>query len=378
MLQWISSAAKRSSLNVTTKKAEETTPATANTTSESASSDAEPTLLSVEPNVAETSTVTSVDASSVSDVAPASKPTATASTPNLVSNRGHEGQSSSSALPAKNPWRISWRAVAPFPSKDAHRASHKPALSAVQEHEKKLVAAEEHIVAEVKASRSEKRAKKSAWIVRSLIVGSPGAAPKDKPKVVPKAKVEKVKSELMNPKSANRLIAQLRALPSSDSADVPSKEKPSVTTPAGPIHAVCLAYTDAEAHERFFSRLAENPDGLPDEPVEEITLQRTLSIQSAVVQIASITTASIAQLTSLFSELHVVDLITSPGLGLGQSADKPGVLAGAIPSAEAVIEGVQEITPQLMALGYATGKAILPDHSSTCCCTYRIPRSLSA
>jgi len=49
-------------------------------------------------------------------------------------------------------------------------------------------------------------------------------------------------------------------------------------------------------------------------------------------------------------------------LGLGQAGDESGLLAGALPTAETVMNGIVQITPQLMALGYATGKTIIPDH----------------
>jgi hypothetical protein len=65
----------------------------------------------------------------------------------------------------------------------------------------------------------------------------------------------------------------------------------------------------------------------------------------------------------MFKEMHVIDLVTSPDLGLGQPGNGEGVLAGAVPTAETVLQGVKQITPQLMALGYATGKVISTDHS---------------
>ncbi|KAG6805663.1 hypothetical protein H0H92_014527, partial [Tricholoma furcatifolium] len=60
--------------------------------------------------------------------------------------------------------------------------------------------------------------------------------------------------------------------------------------------------------------------------------------------------------------MNIVSLFTAPGLGIGQPGDGEGVLAGAVPTAETVINGFEQITPQLMALGYATGKSIMVDH----------------
>jgi len=66
--------------------------------------------------------------------------------------------------------------------------------------------------------------------------------------------------------------------------------------------------------------------------------------------------------TDALQNLHVVSLFTAPNLGLGQPGDGQGLLAGAIPTAETVINGVEQMTPQLMALSYATGLPAFPDH----------------
>jgi len=73
--------------------------------------------------------------------------------------------------------------------------------------------------------------------------------------------------------------------------------------------------------------------------------------------------ASVDTVSALFKEMHIINLINAPDFGLGQPGDGEGLLAGALPTAKTVIEGAQLITPQLMALGYATGKAVLPDHT---------------
>lgn len=72
------------------------------------------------------------------------------------------------------------------------------------------------------------------------------------------------------------------------------------------------------------------------------------------------------KVAALFNDMHIIDLVNAPDfVGLGQPGDGPGMLSGTLPTAECVIEGVERITPELMALGFATGKAILPDHSGT-------------
>lgn len=188
------------------------------------------------------------------------------------------------------------------------------------------------------ARSADKAAEKNALAVQRLIVGSSSISPSGaKAPPVSHTQLTKIKSELMQPKAANRLIAKLRALPMPDLPEDKQEDEDKAPAKArGPIHAVCLEDTDSTAKERTFTKL----------------------------DAASVATASLAALTSLISETHIVDLLTAPDFGLGQPGNGKGLLAGAIPTAETVIEGAQRITPQLMALGYATDRALaMPDHS---------------
>ncbi|KAJ7218072.1 hypothetical protein GGX14DRAFT_495499 [Mycena pura] len=235
--------------------------------------------------------------------------------------------------------RISFRPFAPA-------AKHKPALSEAEEHEKKANAADAFTKRWMKplSFNSDKRAKESALIVRALIVG-PSSNDYAKPrlgKVVARPQLSKVKSELMQPNSANRVIVQLRSLPVTEETAESGQDTGS--GPNGPIHAVCLAYPDAEEHELHFSKL--HPD------MQDESSKLMLNVASAPLD----------KLAIMFNEMHIVDLISAPDLGFGQAEDGKGLLAGSIPTAATVINGFEQITPQLMALGYATGKAILPDH----------------
>ncbi|KAH8083776.1 hypothetical protein BXZ70DRAFT_900614 [Cristinia sonorae] len=254
--------------------------------------------------------------------------------------------------------RFAWRSSLSFfggDKREGHK-DHKAQLSAIQEHKKAQQAAAEHDVYALKLSRSERKAKASAQVVRSLIVGPSSIKPSQmKAKPVSKRKIEQVKSELIHKKSANRVIAQLRAMPASD-------QETGVSTVIHPIHAVCLAYTDLDAHERHFARLNEDANGA-DGDDSELTKERSFSIAAAVTSVADVTNASISRVTAMFTDLHVVSLVATPDLGLGQPGEGPGLLRGALPPAETVLEGVQQVTPQLLALGYATGKAIYPDHA---------------
>ncbi|KAJ7045512.1 hypothetical protein C8F04DRAFT_940323 [Mycena alexandri] len=191
------------------------------------------------------------------------------------------------------------------------------------------------------SSNSDKRAKESALILRTLIVGASSndyATPK-LTKAVAKPQLSKVKSQLMQPNSANRVIAQLRTLPVLD--DAANGKAPPLSAP---IHAVCLALPDAEEHDVHFAQLTPDAD---------VTSSKF---------VPNVAAASLDRLTRTFSEMHIVDLISAPDLGLGQPGDGKGLLAGALPTAETVITGIEQVTPQLMALGYATGRAVLPDH----------------
>ncbi|KAF8070180.1 hypothetical protein FPV67DRAFT_1005656 [Lyophyllum atratum] len=224
---------------------------------------------------------------------------------------------------------------------------HKLALSAVQEHEKKAhaVAAFSKRAAKPRLSSSDKLAKKSALVVRSLIIGPSAASPKVTPANA-KPQLSKIKSQLMKPKSANKLIAELRALPVSNElagGKGTSAATAHLATPQGPIHAVCLEHPDAEVDKLHFATLNQ---------ISEENVQTSLFGGSA----------SIDQVTAMFSQMNIVSLVRSPDLGLGQPGDGDGLLAGAVPTAETVLKGIEQITPQLMALGYATGRAVLPDH----------------
>ena len=180
-----------------------------------------------------------------------------------------------------------------------------------------------------------------------------------------------MKAQLARPKTAGKVIAQLRQLSSSDEPVVVGTGAHGETLtalPKGPIHAVCLPCTDAEAQDRHFARLATDRTTSGSGAAQE-GATRSVSVhlhtQSTETEICSVANASITSLKTVFSEVNLVSLVTTPDLGLGGPPDGPGILSGALPSAQAIIEGVEQITPQLMALGYATGKAVMPDPAGT-------------
>ena len=269
--------------------------------------------------------------------------------------------------------RFSWRVlVEPRNSRD-----RKPTLPPPREEAAKEAAArQEYVEHKILRSRSEKRARESALVVRELIVGpfaTPSAAlPKSSKVAITAAsssaqtqKVQKVKAQLLEPKQAKKVIAHLRQLPSSDVPVVvgrTSSGEEIKALPHGPIHAVCLPYTDTEAHEKHFAQLDTVEAAIPSPKASPRPVSRSLDLANAVSGITSVTATSLDKLKHVFKDINVVSLLSVPNWGLGQAGDQPGILAGAVPSAKAIVEGVEEITPQLMAMGYATGRAILPSH----------------
>ncbi|KAF8502178.1 hypothetical protein F5888DRAFT_1175534 [Russula emetica] len=153
------------------------------------------------------------------------------------------------------------------------------------------------------------------------------------------AQLKNVKAQLLKPKTANKVIAQLKALPAfSNSASHASE----------PIQAVCLPYSDEEADAKRFGTLRN----VKPPPTTTTHTHSTSPKEKAPID----------AITDAFKNLHIVSLFTAPDLGLGESGDGEGILAGALPSAETVLNGFTQITPQLMALGYTAGKSFAPNH----------------
>ncbi|KAI0630164.1 hypothetical protein C8Q77DRAFT_1039831, partial [Trametes polyzona] len=280
---------------------------------------------------------------------------------------------------ARSQKRFSWRSLVHPKGVQDHKPSLPPPL---EEASKEVAVRQEYIERRMVRTRSEKRAHASALVVRDLIVGPfalPTAAPPKSAKVSASAvsslqKMQRVKAQLLEPKAAQKVITQLRQLPTSDVPIVIGKTsagEPVKSLPKGPIHAVCLPYCDAEANEKRFSRLGKlerAPMRAHKAPPNASSKAEERSLDTSVVSraaegIASVTATSLETLREVLSDLDVMSLITAPDLGLGQPINSPGLFSGALPSTDAIVEGIEEMTPQLMALGYATGQSILPSHA---------------
>ncbi|TFK20973.1 hypothetical protein FA15DRAFT_673013 [Coprinopsis marcescibilis] len=244
----------------------------------------------------------------------------------IVTNESHLNSSEKTAVavqtpgkpPQSNPKRVSFRQAFSFP---------RTPTSATDASNQRMP----------RISRSDKRAQKNALRLKSLITGeNPPLAPKVTP-VVAKAHMDKLKTQLAQPKSANKLIAELRRLPGGDGSN-PIDSGDGVRD--GPIHAVCLAHTDAEEDTLHFAKLS--------------TPASAIGVQSL---------SASEQINAIINEINIIDLIQAPDLGLGQPGDGKGLLAGAVPTAETVMNGAKQITPHLMTLGYTAGRYLVPDHS---------------
>lgn len=213
-----------------------------------------------------------------------------------------------------------------------HTQSHM--LSKATEKEKR--ASKAFTVRALQSKTSDRRTRDTAVMIRSVIVGdhekTDGGAKKSKPLSV--SDLARVKAQLLDPKSARKIVDHLHTMSAS------LTDTGSVNT--GPIHAVCLDAIDKEIHEQHF------------------------------VQLGSVATATATTICDALANVHLVNLLTAPDMGFGAPASSPGLLAGAVPSAETIIDGLQQITPQLLALGYASSKAILPDHKGVIVPTDRL------
>lgn len=235
--------------------------------------------------------------------------------------------------------------------------------------------------------RDAKKVDKTAFALRNLILGPIIAAPEpstSKPKN-PAVKVKPVGQEtlarangqLLAPKQANKVIAKLRTLPVPEAPELPGAQyldHKAHSHAEGPIHAVCLDCTESEADKFHFAQLAAAPEvnvrtfKRPSSPsrAREAPPSPSPAPASSELKLGeqySIASADLSTLVPMLQSLRLITLVSSPDFGFGQPVGGDGPLAGAVPSAGVFGNGLQEITGQLLALGFATSKAVFPDHS---------------
>ncbi|KAG9079081.1 hypothetical protein FS749_008850 [Ceratobasidium sp. UAMH 11750] len=131
-----------------------------------------------------------------------------------------------------------------------------------------------------------------------------------------------------------------------------------------PIHGCCLDLTDEEAEEKHFSKL---------------TGAGPIMGNASTGANANIGSADLSSLIPVLKDMRLVNLqtspdmssvnaaslsadLTAPDLGFGQPADKNGPLAGSVPSAGSLVDGMEKVGQTLMSLGFATTAAVLPSH----------------
>ncbi|VDB95952.1 unnamed protein product [Peniophora sp. CBMAI 1063] len=244
------------------------------------------------------------------------------------------------------PRRWSIQNLVKYPRKATQDVPH--TIEELDKREQAAAQAAEHVAHAPKLTSSDRRALHHANVVRALIIGPEGITPAPSKAAISKSDVNKTKAALLQPKEANKVIARLRDLPPAESS-----------TSIAPIHAVCLSLPEAEADKQHFQRLKS--DTTP--PTVQLVRTRDINAEPPAPPILNVATATLESVSDAFRDLNLVSLVTTPDFGLGGPADGPGILSGALPSAEAVVNGIVQITPQLMSLGYATGKAIVPNHT---------------
>lgn len=248
--------------------------------------------------------------------------------------------------PANPARRWSVQNLVKYPRKATYEVPH--TVEELDKREQAAAKAADHVAHAPKLSSSDRRALRHANVVRALIIGPEGISPAPSKAAVSKSDVNKTKAALLQPKDANKIIARLRDLPPAESS-----------TSTAPIHAVCLSLPEAEADKQHFQRLKS--DTTP--PTVQLICSRDVNSEPLAPPILNVATATLESVSDAFRDLNLISLVTTPDFGLGGPADGPGILSGALPSAEAVVNGIVQITPQLMSLGYATGKAIVPNHA---------------
>ncbi|KZT62059.1 hypothetical protein CALCODRAFT_463516 [Calocera cornea HHB12733] len=204
-------------------------------------------------------------------------------------------------------------------------------------------------------SRVERRAYFAAVRIRTFIVGASALAGSSS-RQLSKSDMKKLRASLEKPEEAKRIIAHLRTLPSHPDHDKLSAVAGKPSLPAPPLHAACLSVTDEQAEAMHFSKLvAVNP--LNTAPPAASTSNKASTPHTTTRPKSAIA------LESALGSMNLVSLIAAPDLGLGHPASDPGIFSGAVPSAQEIGNGVEEVGRTLLALGFAGSGMVWPDHT---------------
>jgi hypothetical protein len=279
--------------------------------------------------------------------------------------------------PPRRTRRLSFQSFSFGQSKNKHSAEHISHAKQVKKEEAVEEALKER---KLVLTREGRKIDKAAAALATIILGpvymiastaasvttsSKKPIQPPRPKPARPQTIQKVQNQLLTPRQANKVIAKLRTIdPAEESPNPPPHKHPQLqhlhTHRAGerPIHAVCLDCTDEEADEYHFSKLATT---------SEVEMRNSRKHPAPVPPPkpgeTSFAFADITTIVPVLRSMKLVTLVTAPDLGFGQPPDSPGLLAGSVPSAQAFAEGLQEMTGQLMALGFATSKVVFPSHT---------------
>ena len=279
--------------------------------------------------------------------------------------------------PPRRTRRLSFQSFSFGQSKNKHPAEH---ISHAKQVEKQEAAEEALKERKLVSTRDGRKVDKAAATLANIILGpvhmvaSTAASVTTytknpmqfgKPKPAGPQTIQKVQNQLLTPKQANKVIAKLRTIdPAEESPDTPPHKHPQLQHThkhrpgERPIHAVCLDCTDGEADEYHFSKLATTREVEMRNSRKHPALAPSPESGETSFAFADITT-----IVPVLRSMKLVTLVTAPDLGFGQPPDSPGLLAGSVPSVQAFAGGLQEMTGQLMALGFATSKVVFPNHA---------------
>jgi hypothetical protein len=279
--------------------------------------------------------------------------------------------------PRRRTRRLSFQSFSFGHGKNKHSAEHISHAKQVEKEEAAEEAFKEHRLV---STREGRKVDKAAATLATIILGpvymvastaasvttySKKSIQPAKPKPAGPQTIQKVQNQLLTPKQANKVIAKLRTIdPAEESPDPPPHKHPQLQhmhehrPGERPIHAVCLDCTDEEADEYHFSKLATTRE-------VEMRNSRKHPAPAPPPKLGetSFAFADITTIVPVLRSMKLVTLVTAPDLGFGQPPDSPGLLAGSVPSVQAFAEGLQEMTGQLMALGFASSKMVFPSHT---------------
>lgn len=247
-----------------------------------------------------------------------------------------------------------------------------------------------------KVDKSDRRAAESAHSLRTLIIGpaaldARGGREGKKSETKSSPALHKVNQQLLVPTQANRVIATLRELPPPDLPPTAAETVETVRkkkgwgfgrgnsreqdkmetiregtgTVAMPIHGCCLDITDVEAEEKHFSKLTGSASAPGSTGGTETSANAGSADLSSLIPMLKNLRLVNLQASPDLSSVNAASLtaqLTAPDLGFGQAADKDGLLAGSVPSAGSLVDGMEKIGQTLMSLGFATTATILPSH----------------